>query len=423
MSNRLLTALLLTGAVSAAAAETIPLRLEVPIDVPLRIDLTQEISLDVTAQVGAETVSTSFGGEVDAELLDVYRTLSDTEESGARTVLKWWRSSNGTIEDPPITGAVFLVSVDEEGLTEISIDGDRTIPRSVLNQQLNLSPSLWAWAAFPDEAEVGSSLALDLKPLAALVFGEEFEFDEAAADVTFDAYDAETRRATFSGAVRAAGNSLDEEAPGRAEFTGPITLVTDLGENRIHELRFDGEVAVEGEQGGVSFTGQGRLKSGIRTHLAPDGFEAPTPRHRTAVRKSEPIGLELALPSYYGEMRSTPESFELLRTIDESDGQAIVNVQVIEASSANPKAFFDALGEQLKKDDPTMRLKGVRSPLGNGKAMVVEKEEGGRSFYIRTEFYPWRGKWVAYKLSGDAAACEHALPEYVKARKSLRGSR
>ncbi|MFG0318989.1 MAG: hypothetical protein ACF8XB_17085, partial [Planctomycetota bacterium JB042] len=101
---------------------------------------------------------------------------------------------------------------------------------------------------------------------------------------------------------------------------------------------------------------------------------------------------------------------------------AIVNLQVIDASSANPKAFFDAVAAQLKKDDPTMRLKGVRSPLGNGKAMVVEKEEDGRALFIRTEFYPWRGKWVAYKLSGDAAACEHALPEYVTARKSLKGS-
>jgi hypothetical protein len=98
----------------------------------------------------------------------------------------------------------------------------------------------------------------------------------------------------------------------------------------------------------------------------------------------------------------------------------MISLDRVPDDSSNPTAYFDGLTKQLQQQYPDLTSEKVTSPLGEGRAFLLKRDIGdGQVTHIRSEFYPVDKMWVVVKLQHDAKSEDVALPEFVKARKSL----
>ena len=130
--------------------------------------------------------------------------------------------------------------------------------------------------------------------------------------------------------------------------------------------------------------------------------------------------IALKLPSFYADVQEG-EQTAYLRTRESSDGVASIGIRSTE-SDKSAKEFFNAAEIELREEAELVSSEGVRSPLGEGRAFLLgSKYPDGKPLKMRNELYSiGQGRYVMYILVGSPQAFADALPEFEKARKTLK---
>jgi hypothetical protein len=417
--------LLWAGVVSATSAQdaAIATRLDVPTGTPLLVEHEAELAFEIERTPGASSFAREFRIESESRFLDEVQLLDGSTQKGTRGYLECRELDGGKISDPPYAGITLRYTGD--GRTrEVELVGDRRLPAAHLDRLLSCFDSLWIWLRFPDELRLGETFELDLLPLAPILFGDDLDHREAAARMSFDAYDEETATASFSG--RATGKAelpLDWPFDGTLAFEGKLEIQSVPGEGRIAAIAFDGDASMAAlTEEDEEVRGRGTLVSRLETRIRSDARKLlrRKPKFRTAVRRAEAFGLSLEVPSYWARIDLGDDLYNLLRTVDAEQGEAFISLERISEPNSRPEAYLRRVVEYFDERYEDYDTKSVSCPLGKGMAVILTKIEDEEEKHIRSEFYPHRNGWLVFKLSGDAQACKKALKEYDRARRTLK---
>lgn len=407
----------------AAEVTAIDARLTVPVGVPLLVKRDMKVEIDLAVRVLAIRRKGKLATNSQAEFIDEYSASADKTEDATRTFLKAWDKTNGEITDPPLAGVTVHCVRDDK--TRINLVGPRSLPTSTLKDLLRAFDSLWIWARFPERVVLGQEFTLDLKPIAPVVFGWELVFDSASAQLSLAAWDPEKSVASFRGDIEVRATTPNESGAGSMilTFRGPIEMRTNLEQDRIEEIKLNGELSVTSPPKQVArFSGSGSFRGKLTTVIAKNAarLRKAKPRFRTAVRRAEALGLQLSLPSCWAPVEAEDQAYQLVRTVDRDLGGAHIGLQTIKDSNSEPRDYLSRLEENFKKSYPKTKAKKVSCKLGPGRAFTIPRKDGERDVFVLSEFYPYKRGWLIYKLSGDEKACKKALAEFRKARSSLR---
>lgn len=425
--THLLLGLLLSGHLPASRAsfqedpdpDLVSTRLFVSRNTPLLID--QEFEADVTLHLTAGGVQQSSSMDVMGrlQLLDEYQVIEDEREEATRTILRLEQRENGAVTDPPLAGTHYT-AIREGDTWRVNLAEGRVLPRAFVDGFLRAVHSLGFWIHFPDAMRVGEAATLDLMPVASVLFGDDFEFERVIAQVVLKSFDPAVGAARFEGTVQASGSLVLDSFQPPCTFQGDVAIVTRPAERRVERVEFQGtmELAAEGPFG--TLEGGGKLRSEVKTSLPAnaDALRRKQPKFRDAVRVASRNGVQLELPSYWAALDGVDGEETLYSSLPHEGEHALITFETIET-----KKNLRELTEELKqaRDPKSQSIHSTSSPLGKGVAMITEREEDGRSVFIRTEYYPREaGRYLVFKLSGAAAACKHELKEFERARRTLK---
>ncbi len=412
-------------ALAPVIAEPVNTSLHVPLNQPLLVEHSGKNEFKLTLEIAKKRVEHSLVEEFTDRFIDEYTELNDDREVATRHILQSRRMSDGRIADPPSQGMTLefrRVGTD----TNLQVQGDRLLPKEKLQELLGLFDALWIWAKFPDQLKVGDRFDLDLRYLAPILLGGEFDYDSCPTQLVFESHDPATSLAVYAGRGRVVGKLDEEKMAGTVTSDGDCRIVVHLAEQRIDTIDFAGSMQFDGRVGNVTgVRGTGSCRCTLKTRLEPNAsrLRAVRPEFRKREFQSRRHKVMIELPSSWAEFDNKESSYQLVRTLDAEKGEADLSFQVLQTSSADPKTFLGQIDDEFRKENIKAEFKDVSCPLGKGRATIVDKEEAGRKKFVRSEFYPHDGVWLVYKLSGDAEACKAALKEYEAARKTLKPSK
>lgn len=402
---------------SASAQELVDVRLEIPMGKALLIegDLSAEVVLELV--VNGEREAQRAVTTDSFRYLDEYELLTSEGERGTRDILSHLAELNGDVVDPPTQGVSFLWT-RADGQMHVGLDGPQVMSLKFINQQLNAFNSLWLWVQFPEALAPGSEVELDLMPVAPLLLSLEAEFESASMTGVFESQDAKGR-ARFVGQLAARGRSLTAGLV--AEFTGELTLVIAPAEGRIVSIESEGEIAFVLPHG-VDGSARGTFSSSVVTSLPrdPDRLRRGKHKIRMATRSSKSLAVSVALPSYWGPLETDEFELKLLRSVDnDALGDALITFEFIEGDNDDLGAFRDDLERDLRESGDEFSVDSPKSGLGKGLGLELMIDDEGIDTVVRTEFYPLRTGWLAFKLTAPQKLFDAAFAEFKKSRKSL----
>lgn len=272
----------------------------------------------------------------------------------------------------------------------------------------------------PAKAKVGDAVKLDLAPIVPVVLGSDVDCDSAPADVKLAAWDAAAHTARFEGRVVVKQHGDLDGLDATMETNAACTIEVDTADRRVRSLLLEGEFAMTGAKPPLKGKGQVRVALKTDTGKAAADARKQKPNFRKRPFRAGPLGVEVELPSYYSRTTKDAETI-LLRTTDVDDEGAVnVILAPVDADASKPKAYFDQLEAELKKNHKDLRSKSVKSGLGEGRAYnLTSKGENGKSYLVQSEFYPFQGHFIVFKLIGPPKAFKKAQAEFEKARAGL----
>jgi hypothetical protein len=391
---------------------------------PLLVVGTTEMNLRLLIDTGKVKRERTAANRLELELIDEHSMLDETSETATRTFVKVFQVTDGEISDPPLNG-VKLTFIRNSGGRELKLDGRRMLGQRELNGLLRTAPSAGFWLAMPKEARIGASYRVDLTPLAPLLLSDEMEEMGGEAELVFESFDPEAGLARFRGPAKLSGQGPIDELHDKASYEGECLIEVDVKEARIARLTLGGKMIMEMsllENGAVIGNGDGTFKVSFTTETGPPVAEAAerNPVVRQRVFPVEFAGISLSLPSFYGKLKDPSTKFLVRRMLD-NEQTIMITVDAVAANDMDPKAYLEAVLEQVKQKSPDATTENVTSPLGDGQAFLIERDMGeGQTLYIRSEFYPVDKSWVVVKLQTDPKSQAVALGEFTKARESLK---
>jgi hypothetical protein len=429
LSATLMTIALLAAAATATPAraaeseDVVPLGFPVPVGRPLLIDVHTSVTATASmGQVGkAAARSAQFVEDSRLTFIDEYKKLEPGHEEATRSFLFDTRTANGRIADGVLTGvdAVYTGAGKDAGV-RVS-NGGRILLKRDLNWLLRAFKSLGIWLELPAKAKVGESFKVDFMPLATVLSTGDVECKLAEGQMRLVSTDAASGVARLEGRVRIRQEGEEEGVRGVSEIEGPCSMEVDVKGQRISRIVLDGALRFKGgERGELAIDGPYRVE--LQTVIGPAiaDWKKQKPAFRKRPYSIHSLGVEVELPAHYSRVTLSPLKVALIRTVDAEEGSsAEIHVEQCDGDPV-PKVFFDQLQAQLKKAHPDLKVDRVKSPLGEGKVfkLTLKGEKSGTQT-VRTEIYPWQGRYLAFKLVGAPKAFQKALPEFEKARATL----
>jgi len=179
------------------------------------------------------------------------------------------------------------------------------------------------------------------------------------------------------------------------------------------------------QDGTLRIEGAGDYKVELVTELgeAVEKARKTKPAVRDRVFRVPGAQAAVKLPSFYTNLPVEDGTHQYLRTRDSSDGNAYVLIGLLEKIPTPPKQYFDQVEAALKKDAGSgfVSSQKIKSPLGEGRAYLFQVLKDGKLQKIRSEFYSiGKSRYLMFKLVGPPKAFAEAMPEYEKARKTLK---
>jgi hypothetical protein len=420
----------LLGAAALPAQEggdqPIPGRVKIRVGTPLLVSHAMEISFVMTmVREEGETRSTNLDFRSEQEFIDEFISVTPEKEESTRTYLRAaeWRHSQAS--DPGLEGVTMRYRREGTGRS-LHVDGDRWLPKRVLQDHLTGFDSIGIWTEFPQTWTPDERIEVDLRSLAPLLLGCEVRSRSAIARLELASVDRNASIATLRGewvteGVIPASRASPEIA---IRNDGALEIRFDFAAGRVLELAFDGTVQSEaGSEGQRRMTGSGKLRSRLVTRIPEDpaALRAHPPQFPIAMRYDAGLSLRLDLPSHWVEVVGGSESaFMLRRSVEKRKGDATILLFPITAESAVPDVYFRFIEQAYAARGQEFEAEEVESTLGKGRAYTISEEQEGRKIRVRTEVYPYRERWVHLQLVGDVEAVAAALDEFIAARPTLR---
>ena len=116
-------------------------------------------------------------------------------------------------------------------------------------------------------------------------------------------------------------------------------------------------------------------------------------------------------------MLQLKESYQ--RLLDGRSLAVVIVIRSIEGAN-DPKGYQAGFLDALKKKNKDIKIERVTSPLGEGQAYLLSVDVEKKKHKVRIELYPFDLGCLLFRLEAEQSGFSTALPEFVKARKSLK---
>lgn len=406
----------------APSAKGIQLDFEVPLHRPLLVEV--KVAMDAEIDITSSDLewSDSFDYKEEVTFVDELRTRSDSDWTGTRDYVKYHSTTSGEISDNALSGVKASYTAKGDDI-RVELLENRLLTDGFLDLLLASSGSLGLPLVVPSETTVGGKAVLDLARLTPVLV-DAMDDVSAKADCVLESFDPVSTEAKFKGKAVIRGGVDYWEIGSTLEITGDFLLHCNVAQGRILSMSLEGAIAF-GVKEGDEVDGKGTYKVTVATDIGKRAAEAARakPAFRTKKIWAYRLGVGMKLPSHWSRLSTSPEAQVFARTLDSDKGKSFITLQLIDESSANPNLVFDKTFAWLKSKYPGIIMEKTKNPLGgaDGRIYYIPKGDQGDDMELfQSEYYPWRGKFLLFKLYGPPKAYRAALPEFLKAKDSLR---
>ncbi|MCI0650917.1 MAG: hypothetical protein L0Z55_03425 [Planctomycetes bacterium] len=425
LAGAFVAAVLLAAVPAAAEDAATNIEFQPVLNRPLLADLALSYSGEI--DIRSDDLSWSDELEVATELqfIDCLTARSKEESRATRHYVKAQSTANGEISDSAIAGvkASYTAKGEDVGVQLLE---NRALTDSLLEELLANYRSLGLPIAIPVGTKVGQRVVIDLVPLAPVLAGLQDEV-HAVADCVLDFFDSMSTEARLSGTTVIRGSDSTWEVDAIMEVKGSIAIQCNLAQGRIASLRIDGTFALTGEAGesDAKVSGSGKYRAELTTAVGAAAADAArtAPKFRTRKYRAFRLGVGIKVPSHYSRLNVALPNQAFARTVDHDKGVAVISLELLDQSSSNPNLLFDKVFGGLQAKHPGVMQEKVKNPLGGAEGRIYyipKSSEDKEMDLFRSEFYPWRGKFLVLKLYGPPKAFRAAHAEFLKARETLR---
>ncbi len=418
------TALLIgSGAVLVGGEKkkTIDTSFVVPVKRPILCTRTSRVDCELTVRSGKAAQKSKVTAEEDTHFVDEHTLLTADVEECTRLFVKSSVKLNGDIVDPPYAGLQLHYKRTGE-VMNLVIKNDRSLPQTALDSHLRAGASLGFWIDLPRKASVGTTYEIDLLSIAPALLGGGLPVESAKASLKFTAYDVATGVAKFEGSAELAEKGEIEGLQGSSEYSGQCALLVNAAEKRIVSASFKGTMRLDLTGPFAETQGQGSYSAEVKTEMGEPVTKARAEKagFRENTHRVPQYGVRVSLPSYFARMPVDPKYQRFLRTLDASNGVAMIFFESTPGDPAKSAEFFEGVEAGLKESRKDAKVSRVGSALGLGLAIeMTDKNEEGTLFQVRMEMYRAKGFYLVYKLVAVPKAFPAAEKEFVEARDSI----
>ncbi|MFO0984664.1 MAG: hypothetical protein U1E76_23560 [Planctomycetota bacterium] len=389
---------------------------------PLLVDIKQEFKGNFTVTMGEKREDRPTESVDEYELIDEL-TRSDPQHTEAtRYFVRANKDTDGEVQDPPLNGlTAVLKRTGEQSSVELA-DG-RFLPQSDVDALLRTAPSVGFVLALPNSALVGNDYAVDLEPLASVLLSNDVQKNTGDANLLFESFDDATGIARLRGTAQLGEEGNVQGLDMTLAYVCDCSIEVNTREKRLTAITISGTYTANGAapDGRVQFEGYGRYKCTLTTQMGEPVIKARYERirHRERTFRAASLGVSILLPCSYAKV-DEPGSAHVFQRMLKARRVAQVCLDRLDGDARNPQAYYDSVRADLRRQYSEVTLEKVSSPLGAGQAFILTRTVDGEEMRVRSEVYPYEGHFLLFKLQADPDTLSSALPEFAKARKSLK---
>ncbi|MGE3164882.1 MAG: hypothetical protein AB7O52_08245 [Planctomycetota bacterium] len=410
-----------------AAQETINLTFPLAMNRALLIESQLTIDADINILSGSFDWSDDVIMREEFVIIDEHKEYraGGKQQKAMRHYVRHKASYNGEVSDSALNGvrANYTLGKDDEGWS-IKLEDDRALTGRLFDVLQASASTLSLWSSFPESARVGLVSKVDVSRLAPFFFGDTVKA-EGNANLVLETYDATTRAARLAGEAVLRATEIVDDTEVVTEMKGRLVIGLSVSEQRITEIDFDGTIGYTGD-GKIEVSGGGTAKFQLTTTIDAKKVaqqRKQKPKFRDRKIRAPRLGVGLILPSHWTVFRGNGDDLQFVRTLDFDKGEATIDLKYLKGdASYQPGLFFDQLYTALKREYPGLIYEKTPNPLGGdvGRVYYVPASDDVQNGdLVQVEVYPFRGRFLMFRLYGPAPAYRAAHKEFLKAKASI----
>lgn len=410
---------------AADGSEKAPLQIGLAFARPIMITVETQQSGSITAVTRDYSFDSSIEFEQTRVFVDEYKSYEEDAEHAVRHFLKDFSEFNGDPYDSALNG----VHADFKRKGEkwkVTLLDHRVLTDGLQEELTAAASSLGLWLDLPEDQEINTPFEVDLSPISSVIT-EPLRHATTTCTVKVDHYDAATTSATLSGTYEIKGGTVAAGTLCAIKYAGSIAIEVCTVESRLVRVSLDGSYEFMGHESKLvgDVTGNGDYDVTITTEIdlkAIKKARKKQPKFRARKFWAYGLGVGIKLPSYWSPIPSERPTRAFVRTLDGERGKSIIEISEVDQDSSDPGAYYDQVYVSLKARHSGLVVKKTKSPFGgDGRVFFVPKGKRGDALeYTQTEVYPWRGRFLRFKVSGPRAAFSAALKDFRRAKFTIR---